>query len=414
MSDEVVIKVVTLKGEVYRYSNFESIDITSELDTVARSFTITTTPKTPTSTSSLRNFSVGSAINIYIGGEKVLTGFIEQTPISYSGTTLTASISGRSLTGDLIDCNPQIPGLNIAWDNLFWVNGNRSPLEDNETEITAPDVSAIRWSNEHVEKIIAQLIKPYGIHLINHGVDLSTLSPRSFDVSQDKTVLQAIQDLTKSDGLIFSDNADGDLVLTKKVTVSDVMPDILIYGENILTGSADFDATQVFTTYVVKGQSAGSDTVFGSSLNNKGDASCDLLGRARVKYEQCKGQSSNTICSTQASSDALYALSQYRRVTYTVHGWRDSQGNLWKINTLVDIVDDFLGINTINDGAPYIIKKVEFSLSNEGMITTLDVIPQDGVQVAQEQEIKQCSTTKTKTNTKTATTSYSWLNKVKV
>ncbi|MNW14852.1 phage late control protein GPD [compost metagenome] len=56
--------------------------------------------------------------------------------------------------------------------------------------------------------------------------------------------------------------------------------------------------------------------------------------------------------------------------TYQVQGWRQSNGDLWRHNTLVRVIDPVLEI----DG-DMLISKVTYSLSAQGSITTLQVAP---------------------------------------
>ena len=95
---------VVVNGSASEYEYWTEISITSELNTVARSFQIGTTAKLPQSADLLTAFKVGDEIQVYIGSDLVLTGYIDATTISYDGTNVTASIIGRSRTEDLRNC----------------------------------------------------------------------------------------------------------------------------------------------------------------------------------------------------------------------------------------------------------------------------------------------------------------------
>ncbi len=56
--------------------------------------------------------------------------------------------------------------------------------------------------------------------------------------------------------------------------------------------------------------------------------------------------------------------------TYTVQGWRQSNGDLWRHNLLVRVIDPVLGFDQ-----DMLISKVTWSLSDQGSITTLQVAP---------------------------------------
>ena len=105
MADNNKLRLVC-KSTHEEYSFWTSISITSELNSLARSFSIGVTAKLPDSNSLPSKFKVGDPIQIYIGDDLVLSGYIDATPISYDANSVTASISGRSKTEDLVDCNP--------------------------------------------------------------------------------------------------------------------------------------------------------------------------------------------------------------------------------------------------------------------------------------------------------------------
>ena len=52
-------------------------------------------------------------------------------------------------------------------------------------------------------------------------------------------------------------------------------------------------------------------------------------------------------------------------LTYSVQGWRQSNGDLWKINSLVRVVDPMLDVEQ-----DLLIAKISFRLSNSGGSTT--------------------------------------------
>jgi len=53
-----------------------------------------------------------------------------------------------------------------------------------------------------------------------------------------------------------------------------------------------------------------------------------------------------------------------------VQGWRQSNGDLWRHNTLVKVTDPVLGFDS-----DMLISKVTYSLSAQGSVTTLQVAP---------------------------------------
>lgn len=169
------------------------------------------------------------------------------------------------------------------------------------------------------------------------------------------------------------DDEAGDLVIVEPGDAGDCA-DALELGKNILAGSANYDASKLYSRYVVLGQHAGTDTDFGrTAAEDKGIVDSSLMKRNRLLVIKDKGQSTNSTCSKRADFEKRYREAQYTAATYTVQGWRQSDGSLWKVNSMVRVADRLLGIEN-----NLLISKLSFSLSSQGMTTTLTVLGRDG------------------------------------
>lgn len=367
---------VSLLVDNKRYSGWESVEIISALDTIARSFNLGISLNTPNSWS-LKDFLVGKKVQIFIDDDLVLSGYIEQTPVSYDANQKTISIAGRSKTGDLIDCcafpsGEPIPDVK-EWENKVTPKG---------TVVPYAKTTARNWKNEKIERIIANLIAPYGIKLISE-VNLPDIK-NNFSITNTDKIIDSIRNLTKNADLLFSDNENGDLVLVKKATnEADKQTTKIVLGKHILRGSAKFDGTKIHSKYFVVGQDKGSNTSFGKQISSPSadaDSSFDI-GRPRYICTKAKGQSNNNNCQKEADGDAKYYANEFYKATYVVQGWRYDDIHLWKVNQLVQIEDPFL----CKDGVQWhLIKSVKFSLTNQGGMTTeLEVVPPDGFRIEQ-------------------------------
>lgn len=77
---------------------------------------------------------------------------------------------------------------------------------------------------------------------------------------------------------------------------------------------------------------------------------------------------------------------------------------------MVDIKDDFLGIDT-QKSQKFLITRVVFNLTeNEGMTTTLDVIPPDGWRLETEKDKEDPKKVIIKKNS-SSSADFSWINK---
>ena len=144
---------LTIGGSVFE--NWTSFSITTELNTIAPAFSVGMVSQ---SISLKNNLEPGRPVTVKIGEDTVLTGYIEQTPVSYSATSANVGIAGRSKTCDLIDCTVMVDDPNISYEK---------PNTSNSNYVSCPQNAATEYKNVALETIIAQLIMPYGIKLVN-------------------------------------------------------------------------------------------------------------------------------------------------------------------------------------------------------------------------------------------------------
>lgn len=121
---------VSLTVDGLDYSGWKSVEIAAGLEDQARSFTLSITWKWPG-----QNVAVpirqGAKCHVRIGGDLVLTGWVFSSPIDYDDKQITTTITGRSLTADLVDC----------------------------AAVNKPG----QWNNQSVLTIVKALAGPYGI-----------------------------------------------------------------------------------------------------------------------------------------------------------------------------------------------------------------------------------------------------------
>lgn len=340
----------------------------------------------------IEKINIGAEVKVKIGNDVVLTGYIEQTPVNYSATTANVGIVGRSKTCDLIDCTVMVDDPNISYEK---------PNTSNSNYVSCPQNAATEYKNVALETIIAQLIMPYGIKLVNETKPLT--KKRNFSAKHEDTVLKALQNLTSTENLLFYGNEKGDLVVTEKGNLT--ADDALVLGQNILTGDASFDASKIYKYYRAVGQDKGATGKTGHDASSHNYIAVDdNVSRTRLLTKKVQGVADTAKCKVTAEGDRDYNRDQYFKITYKVQGWRQSTGKLWKINSLVDIKDDFLGIDTQRS------QKIFNLTENEGMTTTLDMIPPNGWRLETENDKEDPKKVIIKKNS-SSSADFSWINK---
>ncbi len=100
---------VTLRVNGREWNGWTSVRIGAGIERLARDFSVEITRQWPGDegiTTLQPRIKNGSKVEVLIGDELVITGWVEATPVRYDARSVSTGIAGRSLTADLIDCQP--------------------------------------------------------------------------------------------------------------------------------------------------------------------------------------------------------------------------------------------------------------------------------------------------------------------
>lgn len=359
---------VSIEVDGVRYEGWKSARIDMSIDQICRAFVLSVTDNFPGN----HNFSrlqPGQKVVLKIGEDTVCTGYITATPISYDARSVTVQVQGKSKTVDLVDCCS--PWAAIAsspssasedqWKDVKTTNKQKLEVKPAKTVNTS-------WHNQTPVQIISDLCAPYGIRVICEIKDFNSKIV-NFTVNPGEKVVDSINRLLTKDNLIVTDNEYGDLVIAE-VGKNGSCHDELQTGKNILSGSAGFDASKIFSIYAVLGQHKGSDLEFGKLVSqDKGLAYDSSIGRYRLVVIKDTGQSSNTLGKSRAEFEAIFRRAQALMSKHKVQGWRQSDNSLWKTNSLVRIKDEFLKVS-----GELLIQRLELTLDSAGTVAAIDTI----------------------------------------
>jgi len=332
---------VTLRVGGNDYAGWLSVGIEAGIERLARSFDIGVTSSWPGASAAdiARRVKPGDACEVRIGADRVITGWIDATPISYDKSSISVSIRGRSKTADLVDCS-----------------ATNSPGQ---------------WSRLSVERIADALASTYGVSVL---AEIETQVPVAVHtIEQGETVSESLDRLLSPLGLLATDDGDGNLVL-----ISIGMhraDDALELGKNILSGDAALDDKDRFRTYIVKGQAKAADDLDGTGgkYHSSGTAVDDKVLRPRVLIIKQSGQGDGGKVADRATYERDHRKARAAASTYEVQGWRQSSGALWTPNMLVQVRDSVLGWDT-----EMLITEVAYSLGDGKELCRLSVGPKAG------------------------------------
>ncbi len=326
---------VTLTVDGLDYGGWKSVEISADLERQFRSFRLNITWQWPGQTLAVP-IKPGSRCQVRIGCDLVLTGHVYKAPISYDGKQISLSIEGSSLTQDLVDC----------------------------AAINRPS----QWQEQSVLSIVQALASPYGVGVVSEIPQTAKLNKHS--IVPGETVFQSIDRLLTLYRVFSTDDAEGRVLLAKPGSGGRAS-DVLELGKNILSANAPRDFSQVFSEYRVIGQHKGSDTKSGSAVSEVSGVATDATSqRKRVTVISESAQLTPELAQQRADWESATRTGKALTTTYRVQGWRQSNGDLWRHNTLVRVIDKVLGFDQ-----DLLISKVTYSLSEQGSITTLQVAP---------------------------------------
>ncbi len=331
--------LVRLRVNGIDYGGWKSVEIGAGIERVARDFRLSVTDKWPDATAGSRRPRVGDQVEVLIGDDKVITGWIDAMPRSYDGTSRSHGVAGRSKTADLVDCSA----------------------------INEPG----QWRGLKLERIAEAMAGEYGVSVVTE-TDTGAAIP-DHQIQQGESVFESLDRMMRLRHVLATDDGEGRLVITQPSTRR--IADALVYGENILSADAPFDFKDVYSEYRVKGQTSGTDENFGELCSAVGETADPAIRRRRVLLIKQNGQGDGGTCGKRAEFERAKRLTKALEVTYTVQGWRQSTGDLWVPNRIVQVRDTELGL-----ARDMLIAEVTYRLDENGTVAVLRVGPPEGYQ----------------------------------
>lgn len=339
------------------YAGWKSVRIEAGVERVARSFELSVTDKWPGSAEQVRRIKPGDLCEVSIGDDLVCTGYADATPIDYDASGYTIMIRGRSKTADLVDCSA--------------------------------DTATGQFKGLKAEAIAKKLAAPYGLNVITETATGAVITDHQ--IQQGETVFESLDRIAKQRQVLITDNAAGELVLASPGSGGKASS-ALELGVNILSGSAGFDYSEVYSSYSVKGQKSGTDDAYGAkAAQSLGKATDSSIKRQRVLVVRQSGQADNHTCQQRAQYEQQVRAAKAGEIRYRVAGWRQADEALWVPNITVAINDSLMDVQT-----SLLISEVIYTLDDSGQTAELVVIAPSAFLTDPEEQAKADKRKKTK------------------
>ena len=326
-------------------SGWMEVSISAGMDMAPSTFELAMTERSPSDLSMVK-LNKGDACTIKIGGDLVLTGWINRYSSSVSAGTHTIRVSGRSRCQDLVDCSAIPKNLSI--------------------------------NNAVVGAVAQDLVAPFKGPITVQMPD-GDGSGKAYvvGVSWGETPWEIISEIASYEGLLIYDDAKGDLVIRKIGTAA--MASGFAEGVNCQEfGVSDAD-DMLFSLYIPALMAQDSLQLIGPGGNAAGNPVPDpLVTRYRplviVSDQMVQGQ---LLAQQRAVWEATRRRGRSKSVSVTVDSWRDSAGTLWTHNMLAPI--DLPSIHV--SGVKWIIASWRFIRDREGTRAEITLMPPEAFSV---------------------------------
>lgn len=334
--------IIEIDGK--RYEGWTNMESSSGMDEIAGTFQFTATASMQSSFP-IKN---GAGAKVFVNGTQTHAGNVETVVVAYTAIDHRISISGRDITGDIVDS--KLSKSIEFTKNTTLVSVIEKALADLnfdlKVENTAGDIEPFAL-NELVSSTIGEgafeFMSKYAqkrqVLLGFNGIDTIQI----FRASQEKLPVK----------------------LTNKIGAKDnnILNATVIYDQ-----VNRFNKVQIFSQdNTVQSEASPSETV------DKTTVQFDTQIRSSRQTAYVIG---NTLNQTdgQKLADWYVNIARGRSITYqaNVQGFEYATGEIWKKNKLVRVEDDFANIYSY-----MLIRKVNFIQSSAGTFTVLELVPPD-------------------------------------
>ncbi|CAG9250176.1 Prophage tail gpP-like protein [Burkholderia diffusa] len=310
---------VTLTVNGSTVMGWTAVRVTRGMERIPADFDIGLTERYPSTADVVVN--EGDPCVLAIGGDVVITGYVDRVTETVDARIHTLSIAGRGKCEDLVDCSAQF--------DSFQFQG-----------MTTADMASA-------------LAQPFGIHV--KALAPGIVHPQVC-LNVGETPYAVIDRLCKIAQLLCYEDTDGDLVVGPLSTTEAAGGFTL--GVNVERAGYVRDMSQRFSEYRVYLVGTGIMTDIGKQPLAEYVVTDDLTPRYRPKaFVADTGDAGASVSNAHALWECNRRIGRGNVVTVTVSSWRDSAGALYAPNTLAALS---LSRLKLIDGQKFIIGEVTY------------------------------------------------------
>lgn len=295
MNDELTIRVGgnTLSG-------WQEVRVTRGIERVVSDFEIAMTERFPGL--DLPAVKPGLECEVFLGDDKVITGYVDRYIPEITAHSHSVRISGRSKTQDMVDCAAVWPGSQI-------VNGT-------------------------VLQIAENLLDPFGISTYALD-DVGPAVPKTV-IGMGDSVFDVLEPMARLRALLMYDDTQGNLVFSRvgKTKAAGGFKE----GVNVESAGIAYSMDQRFSDYAAFRVKVSAFQDGGNESNLITDEQDTAVPRYRPKFFIAETNDGGfDVARRRAVWEMNRRIGRSAAVHVVTDSWRDSAGTLWAPNTLVSV-----------------------------------------------------------------------------
>lgn len=318
---------IAVKLNGWRYSFWKSATIHTAIGEFAREVTLSVSDS-PDAASAAGNLYMDSPISIICDDKTVLTGYIDNVDINYNASGHTIVLRARSKTCDLVDCSYK---------------------------------GDAQFNGQSAHNTINAICRPFGIKVIWDCPDW-TIGEMNANVGD--TCAGIITEICKRGGVFYTDDADGNLIITKPTETPSVTTIYNKYSDaesNVLSATVKYSSRDRFSEYTVQSQDMTPDDYDSAEISYMSGGTVRDPGVTRYRPRVVIAQTNQDSDTDTFSAELEYmsATAAAAEFDYQINGWRDDNGDILTAGVFVNLADEFAHVDS-----KLIIKSVDLSISN--------------------------------------------------
>jgi prophage tail gpP-like protein len=299
-------------------------EVTLSLDQIAHPFSFRYAEKI-TATDPISLIRKGDLVSILVDDEPLVEGYVNVSTRRHTVGTLEFEVRGRGAAQDLVDCS---------------VTGKH------------------HHTNATVDKIVGELVKPYG-YSVRMAAGTSVGEPlKAFSVDKSEKVMEAIMRACTRRGLWPRALPVGYTIELVRVDAT-LEQTPLVNGENCTDMEFEEDDTGLYSAYMIHGRTSETDDAYGAATRIRGEVNDPSVGRFRPLRIEARGGDGPSDPGLRAKIERNRRLGQSEIIRCKTSSWRDYDGLLWAPNQLRACVDPEPAM--MLDAAEFLISTVKYS-----------------------------------------------------